>query len=385
MISKSDLETLGVAFGGEPHVYIAADSSINTDGLGVAYAGEPFSQAAPAGLASTTYDYSGSGGLTIAGSATTSAKLKKLRGKGPPASGNNAAITPGLPADVQVGDLMLVSVYSRMTSGSLAVTSGWTEAINSIDSSGALAVWYRFYQAGDTAPTITPTGGSNGDTIIGQVGAWWGIASSLPLIRDLGVSDNTSQQNIGPITGDASTSAVAGGDVVIVVGGKASDWTSVANITNFARLGATASALGNKAGLVWDYTVPSSAEAVSDKTFVVTGGSSAVGKGVQLIFDGITTAYDYDVAGAVLIAGAANTSISPVPHTTPASSGGGGGQLRRKRPGHVPSTIAPERQPIIEATLEAVLDGVALEASAEVGVKEIARSKRLAAIAALIT
>lgn len=236
---------------------------------------------------------------------------KKTPGKGKPgtpASGNNVAITPPIPPDTVQGDLVAVAVYGRQTSGSLSISAGWTNIIHDIDSSGALGVWFRIYQNGDGDPTITPNGASDGDTIIGQCGVWSNIdqINAFDRIISGDVSSNTSQQNIGPITGDAASDAGAAGQVIIVVGGKSDQWTSVDNLENFARLGEPTSALGNSAGLVWDFLVIDQATqgAISDKTFVVTGGSSAVGKGVQLLFNGVVNFLELDAS----IQGAASTT-----------------------------------------------------------------------------
>jgi PGF-pre-PGF domain-containing protein len=197
-------------------------------------------------------------------------------------------LTPALPNGLQTDDVMIVYYYTRGTGGSVSISAGWTPLYVNSDSSGGLAVWYRFYQNGDSAPTITSsglvsTGNPNGrDDAIAQVAAWRGISTGDPIDALGTVSTNASQQNIGAISGIT----IAADSVVIVLGGKRDDWTSVATLSGdsltWAEVGEPDSTAGGDAGIVWDYAINGAAQkAITTKTFTVTGGANAAGKGVM--------------------------------------------------------------------------------------------------------
>jgi hypothetical protein len=209
-------------------------------------------------------------------------------------SGGNAAIGTNqgltLPSGLQNDDLMILVHYmTSTTGGSVTTPSGWTMLQSTHqDSGGSITIWYRFYQSGDSEPTITASGltntGNNKDAAIAQIAAWRGIDASAPVATIGSVSTNSAAQNIGGISGIS----LSAGDVVVVFGAKLSDWTSVADLSgdnlSWAEIGEpvrTASQTKNS-GLVWDYAInDASNTTVTSKTFTVTGGSSAAGKGVM--------------------------------------------------------------------------------------------------------
>lgn len=203
---------------------------------------------------------------------------------GAASSGNGVAPTPALPAGLQLGDYMICRVYSReATDGTIAISKGWKTIYNERSSGGILAIFGRVYQTGDIAPTLTLGGHAAGDDITAQIAAWRHVNTARPIGVKGTIGTNGSQANIGAIGG--ITLGAKG--LVIVAGGKLDDWTSVATLSQsgmtFVEIGETALTTGNDAGAVWDYgTVDAGTElAVSAKTFTVTGGASAAGKGVM--------------------------------------------------------------------------------------------------------
>lgn len=203
---------------------------------------------------------------------------------GAASSGNGVAPTPALPAGMSLGDYMICRVYSReATDGTIAISKGWRELYNERSSGGLLAVFGRVYQTGDAAPTFTLGGHAAGDDITAQIAAWRHVNTARPIGVKGTIATNGSAQNIGAIAG--ITLGPKG--MLIVVGGKLDDWTSVATLAQtgmtFVEIGETSLTTGNDAGAVWDYgTVDAgTALAVSAKTFTVTGGANAAGKGVM--------------------------------------------------------------------------------------------------------
>lgn len=203
---------------------------------------------------------------------------------GTSSTANGSAPTPGLPAGMTLGDCMICVFYTReATDATVSISSGWKQVYNERSSGGLLAVWRRIYQTGDAAPTFTLSGIAAGDDCIAQIAAWDNVDRSRPITVKGTISTNGSAQDIGAITG--ITLPARG--MLVVIGGKADDWTSVATLSQsgmtFAEIAEPDTTTGNDAGLVCDYgTVDAgTALAVTSKTFAVTGGASAVGKGVM--------------------------------------------------------------------------------------------------------
>jgi len=205
------------------------------------------------------------------------------------AGGTTGSVTPTLPSGLQANDLMIIMVTGR-GNHSFATPTGWTqkfqEQLYPTDNLHKLAIFYKFYVAGDGNPVVSWTGGGTNQTVIAQVFAFRGVDTTNP-IPDLGPnSGNASAQNIGPITGFTPTGAGNDG-CVIVIGHKADDWTSVATLTGdgltWNEIAEPDTTSGNDAGQVYDYALYSgSPPTITAKTFTVTGGAANTGAGKMI-------------------------------------------------------------------------------------------------------
>lgn len=85
-----------------------------------------------------------------------------LIAQGTGASAVNASVTPGLPAGLQKGDLMVLHAAIRNSgTGTVNVPAGWTVVTNT----GNMLLAVRSWVSGDTAPTVTfNNGAANEDT-----------------------------------------------------------------------------------------------------------------------------------------------------------------------------------------------------------------------------
>lgn len=229
---------------------------------------------------------------------------------------NGTAPAPGLPAGVAAGDLLVCVFHSRnVTTGTAALSAGWTQRVHDVSAGGLLAVWSRVYEAGDAAPTVTLTNhatGNSGDSAIARIVAFRPAAGQNASVSVVGtVSTNTAAVNIGPITGLTSPA----GGAVLVVGGKLDDFTSVATLSGdsltWAEDSDTPNTLGSDNGLVVDHALTASSTAVTAKTFTVTGGTSVAGKGVMLALaeTAPAAALVAALAGAGTLAAALTTAI----------------------------------------------------------------------------
>jgi hypothetical protein len=194
-------------------------------------------------------------------------------GAGSAASGNNSSLGPALPAGLVDGDLLLCPASIRNSgAGTVNTPPGWT----ALATSGNVTLLGRRYVAGDGGPLVTFTGGvANADTIA-QIAAWRN-AELVPIVTNPQL--NGSAQNIAypavTITGD--------GRLVLVVGWKADDWTSVAALAGMAEVGETVSTAGDDAGLVWDYQIQTTATNIGAGSLTVTGGAAAISRGLVAV------------------------------------------------------------------------------------------------------
>ncbi len=220
--------------------------------------------------------------VTGAGSAITFVAAGSAAGS---ITNTSPAVT--LPAGIAVGDLMVCALARRRSDAAVVSDPvGWTPIFTTTSDSGRqLAAAYRFYQTGDAIPVWVITG--NDDDLVAQCYAWRNVNLSNPISVLGAVTLNGSAADIGPITG----LTVAANDTVVVLGMRRDNWTSVATLSGdtltWVEAGEPISDAGggtaNGVGLVADYAINgASAIVVTDKTFVVTGGSSSFGgKGVM--------------------------------------------------------------------------------------------------------
>ncbi|MGH7338901.1 MAG: hypothetical protein ACREKH_00260, partial [Candidatus Rokuibacteriota bacterium] len=185
---------------------------------------------------------------------------------GAAAFGNNADVTPGLPAGLAADDLLIVLTFLRGENANanamtlVGVGSGYTQLFNFTHSAGSprprLAVHYKIAGAGEVAPLVDITPLVTAATVGAQCAAFRGTHLTTPIDVSGATSENASQQNIGAITG---ITPLADDGAVIVVGGKCDDWTSVAMLSGdgltWVEIGEPDSVLGQDEGLVWDHAI----------------------------------------------------------------------------------------------------------------------------------
>lgn len=197
---------------------------------------------------------------------------------GTAAHGDNAALDPGLPAGLAQGDGMLLFTAIRNTAGTVVTPAGWSDLITFTHAK----LMGKIAGASESAPHVTYTGGSAGDTTSAQVAAVRNVTMNTVLPA---TQSNASAQNIATpqLTFDPVTECL-----VLWIGWKQDDWTSVAPVANGTEIGEPSSTTGNDQGLTWDYwsILPTTAfSVIGSRTFTVTGGGSAISKAGVTIFE----------------------------------------------------------------------------------------------------
>lgn len=229
--------------------------------------------------------------LKVAGERVTATAVSAVTASfvaaGTAAHADNASVTPGLPAGLQAGDLILVLAAIRNTSFTAATPSGY----HSICDNTNQRLFAKIASGSEAAPTVTFTGGAAGDTCSAQACAFRGVGGALLLSR---TQANGSAQDIAvpplAVHDIVDTLGNLVRDAVLVyIGWKQDDWTSVAPVTSFTEIGEPSSTLGNDQGITWDYQLPG-APTTASGSFVVTGGAAAISfSGVVVLRSDVVT------------------------------------------------------------------------------------------------
>jgi len=192
----------------------------------------------------------------------------------------NASVTPGAPASVAAGNLLILFAAIRNTgAGTVNTPSGW-ERWPVFTETDNVAVFARIAQSGGEAmPTVTFSGGiANADTTA-QVARFAGTyhdVTNLPVRWGRYIS--LSAQDIAY----PATKVPYDDSVAMYFGWKQDDWTSVASPGT--EIGEPDTTTGDDQGLVWGYTIQTTATDIAAGSFVVTGGAAAVTVGGVLVF-----------------------------------------------------------------------------------------------------
>lgn len=192
---------------------------------------------------------------------------------------NNTSITPGVPAGVVAGDLLLMLVAIRNSgTGTPNTPSGWTKLVDA----GNVCLFGKVAGGSESAPTVTFTGGvANADTS-GQMAAFRGIA-----LTPVGIASalNASAQDIATPGFDLNEAVSLA--ALVYFGWKQDDWTSVAPVTNGIEIGEPSTTTGDDQGIVWNYRLITtfSFSNIAPRSFVVTGGAAAISRGGVAVFE----------------------------------------------------------------------------------------------------
>src|SRR3990172_6088802 len=209
-------------------------------------------------------------------------------GAGTASLANNASTAPTIHVSTAVNDFMLmadVGISAAGIPGNVVVPTGWnllTEFNRDEAASPRLSLLYRYFETGDTTPTVEYYGLSANDLHITQIATFRNVHMTDP-VPVMGVpGSNGAATNLGPIP--AINTSYSGG-ATVVVGARGDDWTSVATLSGdsltWVEIAEPDSTTLDDGGLVWDYAlIPTGPQVISTKTFTVTGGS---GTGVGII------------------------------------------------------------------------------------------------------
>lgn len=228
-----------------------------------------------AGTMTTIYDYEFAPGVLnyyrVRGVVNTSPSYVAA---GSASSGSAGSRTPGAPAGIVAGDLVVIEASTRNSgTGTVNTPTSWTQ----LAASGNLALLGRIYDGAWSIPAVTYAGGAANEDTLAQAVAFRGV-DLTPAVSPATLL-NISAQNIAypasVVPDDMST--------VLIAGWKQDDYTSVATLAGGVEAAELSSTAGNDASQVLDYVLQSTAADIGAGSFVVTGGASAISRGIVLV------------------------------------------------------------------------------------------------------
>jgi hypothetical protein len=188
---------------------------------------------------------------------------------------DNAAVTPALYAGATAGDLICVLCAIRSSGTGTVDVSGYTRLAGWAN----FALFGKIHSGSESNPTVTPTGGSAGDTVSGFT---FGFRNTVGDVSNVVVDWrdwlNPSAQNIAypPLTADRLWNNCA----ILYLGWKQDDYTSVATISGATEILEASTTTGNDQSMIADYVIQTTATAIAQGSFTVTGGATAISRGM---------------------------------------------------------------------------------------------------------
>lgn len=202
-------------------------------------------------------------------------------GVGTADSGSSGSRTPGLPASLANGNLVLIFASAR--TGTPVPPASWDTMY--ADGTGQMALFGRIKTASWSAmPTVTYSGGAANEDTIAQSAAFSGRFDNI---------DNILVGAVGCLNGSAQDITTPGYPVVglpenllaLYLGWKQDDYTSVAQPGSWNELQEASSTAGNDASQIWGYRLFTTRPAAGtlQPALVVTGGAAAISRGAVVI------------------------------------------------------------------------------------------------------
>jgi hypothetical protein len=225
--------------------------------------------------------------MTVTGITTATPSFVSV---GTAAHADNTTVAPGAPAGAQAGDLLVALGATRDLASAPTISN--SNYVRLLDAA-SLVLWGRIWDGVEAIPTIGTVGGAAGSTVTGQIAAFRNVPN---IARATAVFGNGSAQNMllpGMYT-------LMSKSLLISVGQKQDDWTSVATLPGATEIAEPSTTVGSDQGVVWDYQAFTGEVATPSQSFVVTGGASANSKtGVLVLGNWQTFTVTRSVNGVV--------------------------------------------------------------------------------------
>lgn len=207
------------------------------------------------------------------------ASLITYVGAGTKAEASNASVSPSLPSGIEAGDLLLVYATIRNSgTGTVTVPGGW----HALVTHGNTALLGRYALGGgeDTAPTIAFASGVANATTLAHMVAFRGTSR---LLASVALASSTQLNASAADVAFAARTVTEDDCAILALGWKQDDGTSVAPPAGFTEMFDSPSSLGDDAFIMGAYQIQTTATNISAGSFTVTGGASAISRGMVVV------------------------------------------------------------------------------------------------------
>lgn len=241
-----------------------------------------------------------------------------LRGVGTASSGSSGSRTPGAPASLATGDLVVIFASTRNSGTGIPDTPADWFRYPVFDASANCQAFGRIYDGVWSMPTITYTGGSANEDTIAQSAAFSGKFNDVEQTYLAGAGRlNVSAQDV--ISAGVPLTGLPVNFIALNLAWKQDDFTSAAPAASWTEIQEASSTAGNDASQVWAYRVFTAAAAVGalQPTYTITGGASAISRGGVLClrsdYQDVTVTRSVNTVSKAQAAGAV-PHLYPAPH-----------------------------------------------------------------------
>lgn len=191
----------------------------------------------------------------------------------------NASVTPGMPAGMATGDLMLVlSMIRNSGTGVPVVPTDYTSLILF----GNVLLSGKIHDGSESAPVCAFTGGvANADT-----------SAQMCAFRDAGISvvgtPATLLNGAGTTVPYPALTVANANGIVLAIGWKQTTHAGVAALAGMTEIGEGSTATGDDQSFAWDYVIQTAAANIASGSFAF-GGASTISRGIVIALSGRPT------------------------------------------------------------------------------------------------
>lgn len=237
---------------------------------------------------------------------------------GTASTGSSGSRTPGAPAGIASGDLVLIFASTRNSGTGVPDTPSNWYRYPMFDAASNCQMFGRIYDGVWTMPTVTYTGGAANEDTIAQSAAFRGKFHDITrtYVTSVGRLNASAQDVIAP---GVPLTQLPEDFMAIHCAWKQDDYTSAAQAASWTEIQEASTTAGNDASQAWAYRQFTTRPAAGSlqPTYTITGGASAISRGGVLI---ITS--DYQIVtvtrgqNTVTVSHAANAvpKLHPAPH-----------------------------------------------------------------------
>jgi hypothetical protein len=192
----------------------------------------------------------------------------------------NASVVPTVPASSTTGDLLLILAATRSSGqGTPVAPAGYTTLVDAAN----VKLFGKIHDGSEPNPTVTFAGA--GDATMSVSAQMATFRNAQLVLVDAAGALNASTQNVA--VPDLTVTIDNG--LILALGWKQDDWTSVTSPTSFTEIGEPSTTLGDDQGITWGQFIQTNGANITSPVFTVTGGANAVSRGIALSIPATTT------------------------------------------------------------------------------------------------